>query len=355
MSDTLAPLRRQRLAPVRRVPADATSRTATGTSQAASNGQPELRPISAYRGAVLAFIDEAGQPGSAALATLAAARQLADTSGAPMVCLHLDGSEHGGLRGTGIDATLALDGSFALLGLAGASGLAEIVSAFEPRHIVFPDRVPGGGVAGRMLAARLGVHPNAGVVEIAGESAICRCSEAGFDVTEPLARIMLVDPGFPLPLRQRNSAMEALALTDARARPEVEDLGVSEAIGADLPVSEAPFVISGGAGVRDWTLFDACARALNAATGASRVVVDAGAMPRERQIGASGTTTAAEFYLAIGISGAVQHLEGIVACKHVVSVNTDPDCAMAARADLAIVADGHAVMQALRRKLAERR
>ncbi len=104
----------------------------------------------------------------------------------------------------------------------------------------------------------------------------------------------------------------------------------------------------------DWPLFGNVAELLGAAAGASRVVVDAGRMPRERQIGASGATANADFYVALGISGAVQHLEGIAGCRRVMSVNLDPHCAMAGRADIAIQADSQAVLEALLKQLQER-
>jgi electron transfer flavoprotein alpha subunit len=70
-------------------------------------------------------------------------------------------------------------------------------------------------------------------------------------------------------------------------------------------------------------------------------------MPRNRQVGATGTWVTARVYLAVGISGAIQHLQGIGACDKVVAVNMDPGCDMIKRADLSVIGDSGAILAAL--------
>ena len=110
-------------------------------------------------------------------------------------------------------------------------------------------------------------------------------------------------------------------------------------------------MIAAGNGVTDFAGFLDLARALGATPGASRAVCDAGHLPRDLQVGASGTVLNAECYIAFGISGAPQHLQGIGTVEHVVAVNTDLHAAIIARAGLAIIADAQAVMAALRARL----
>ena len=112
-------------------------------------------------------------------------------------------------------------------------------------------------------------------------------------------------------------------------------------------------MVSAGNGIRDFDLFRRVAAALGGTPGASRVVCDSGDMPRAAQVGASGTVLAADCYLALGIAGAPQHLQGIAGCRHVIAVNTDLHAAMVERAELAIVSDAHAVMGALVRLIQE--
>jgi electron transfer flavoprotein alpha subunit len=81
------------------------------------------------------------------------------------------------------------------------------------------------------------------------------------------------------------------------------------------------------------------------------VVTDAGWMSYDRQIGTTGVSVNPELYIAFGISGAAQHIGGLGAPDHVVSVNTDPSCPMTAMADLGIVADAPAVLTELAKRL----
>ncbi len=128
----------------------------------------------------------------------------------------------------------------------------------------------------------------------------------------------------------------------------IEDLP-HDRTGAAL--AEADFVVAAGNGVTDFASFLALAASLGAAPGASRVVCDAGLMPRDRQVGASGTVLGGTCYLAFGIAGAPQHLQGVAAVEHVIAVNTDLHAAMIKRASLAIIADAQRVMPALLARL----
>ena len=122
-----------------------------------------------------------------------------------------------------------------------------------------------------------------------------------------------------------------------------------------LPLAETDFILSAGNGVTDWASFGELARALGATRAGSRVVCDEGRLPRDRQVGASGSLVTARYYLAFGISGAPQHLQGITEVGHVVAINTDLHAEMIKRADLAIIADAQEVMPALIRHAQERR
>jgi electron transfer flavoprotein alpha subunit len=93
------------------------------------------------------------------------------------------------------------------------------------------------------------------------------------------------------------------------------------------------------------------ADALGASAGATRIVTDAGWMSYDRQIGTTGVAVSPELYVAFGISGAAQHVGGLGAPEHVVSVNTDPSCPMTLMADLGIVADAPAVLAELAERL----
>ncbi|MEJ2755857.1 MAG: FAD-binding protein, partial [Gammaproteobacteria bacterium] len=133
-----------------------------------------------------------------------------------------------------------------------------------------------------------------------------------------------------------------------------EDLGPGDVDPSKIALGEAEFILSAGNGVRDWDQFHRVAAALGATEGASRVAVDDGFMPRFRQVGATGTWVTARVYVAVGISGAIQHLQGIGQCDKVVAINLDGGCDMIKRADLSVIGDSQAILAELM-QLAEQR
>lgn len=123
---------------------------------------------------------------------------------------------------------------------------------------------------------------------------------------------------------------------------------------ATMDLSEAPRIVGGGAGLDGadrFTQLGRLAAHLGASMGATRVITDRGWIDHERQIGTTGVVVDPELYLAFGVSGAVQHTSGLGDPAHIVSVNTDPHCPMMQMADLGIVADANAVLDALEQRL----
>ena len=296
-------------------------------------------------------------PASSALELLTKARQVGDEVAA--VALGPGATEAASALGEHGASTVYLsdDPVYAeTLGQPAAHALAEIAEAYGPDLILFSTSYDARDVAGR-LQAKLGCTLMGNATDVLG---IDRAQTQIFGGT----RVVDVALGGPSPrlvlVRPKSFATEPSGGTAEVVTIEVdvpEELTRArrverhEEAAAGPRLEEAKVVIAGGRGLQEasnFALLDELAAAIgDAAVGASRAVVDAGWVPYSYQVGQTGKTVKPEIYIAVGISGATQHVVGMKGAKRIVAINKDADAPIFRMADLGIVGDALTVVPKL--------
>lgn len=238
------------------------------------------------------------------------------------------------------------------IGIVDASRWAEVLALHiaEDTHVILPHSPDGRDLAPH-LAARLDRALVAGAIEVSADRAIVvrhgGLAMNTLALSSPVVAtlqlgIRSVEASHP-PRRPEPEQRQPTADTEPAGHPVVESIELLPPNPATMDLAEAPRIVGGGAGLgseEHFAVLRDVADALGASAGATRVVTDWGWMSADRQIGTTGVMVNPDLYIAVGISGAIQHSAGLGQPTHIISVNTDPSCPMMELADVAIVCDG---------------
>lgn len=232
-----------------------------------------------------------------------------------------------------------------------AAVIAEVAQKSDAKVIVFSNNFNG-----KAVAPRLSVKLKAGLV--AGAVALPDLSDgftvrksvfsgkafANISITTDVKLISLNPNAFKAVEGEGTAEVENISPETPQSRVTVKETNV---VKGEIPLAEAEIVVSGGRGLKgpeNWNLVTDLAEALGAATACSRPVSDADWRPHHEHVGQTGLAIAPNLYIAIGISGAIQHLAGVNRSKTIVVINKDPEAPFFKAADYGIVGDAFEVV-----------
>lgn len=234
--------------------------------------------------------------------------------------------------------------------------IAEAAEKEGSKVLIFPHNFDGKAIAPR-VSARLKAGLVAGAISypdtangfVVKKNVFSGKAFANINITSDKKVIAIIPNTFPVNPGSGTAAVEAFspAINDADFKVKVVK---TETVSGEVPLTEAEVIVSGGRGMKgpeNWGILEDLAKALGAATASSRPVADAGWRPHHEHVGQTGLTVRPNLYIAVGISGAIQHLAGVNGSKVIVVINKDPEAPFFKAADYGIIGDAFEVVPKL--------
>jgi electron transfer flavoprotein alpha subunit len=244
-----------------------------------------------------------------------------------------------------------------------AEALAQLVSEHTPAAVLVASSAEGKEIAGR-AAIRTGSGIVTDAVAVSPELVATQNIFGGATIVSAKVSkgtpFITVRPNSTAPVEAASSpevVTFAAQISDAAKGAKIVD-HVVEAAGGRPELTEASIVVSGGRGLggaEHFELIEKLADSLGAAVGASRAATDAGWYPHQNQVGQTGKTVSPQLYIAVGISGAIQHRAGMQTSKTIVAINKDPEAPIFELADFGLVGDLFNAVPQLTEEIAKRK
>jgi electron transfer flavoprotein alpha subunit len=302
-----------------------------------------------------------GKVKKASLEAINYAAKIAELTGATVsaVAINADAAqiEEIGEAGAKKIVSIKNDGLASLDSMLISSAVEQVAKAEGAKIIIFSFDITGKAVAPR-LSARLKAGLVAGAVDYPAvngaslevkKNVFSGKATAIYSINSDIKIISLLPNSFPVKLGENSATVVDFNVELAASKIVVKEKKSTDVAGM-VPLPEAELVVSAGRGMKgpeNWTMVEELAKQLNATTACSRPVADMHWRPHHEHVGQTGVAIRPNLYIAIGISGAIQHLAGVNGSKTIVVINSDKEAPFFKSADYGIVGDAFSILPKL--------